>query len=382
MALGLSLTMSITTKKIGVLGAGQLGRMLALAGIPLGMKFRFYDPTPDSPASHLAPQTIGAYDDWDALTRFAEGLDVITYEFENVPLETAQFLETLAPVFPPPDALRVAQDRLTEKRTLLALGIPTPIFDSIESWTELDETANRFGLPAVLKTRRFGYDGKGQFVLRTPEDLPEAWEALQGSPLILEGFIPFDRELSLIGGRGKNGDTLCYPLVENVHQNGILRTSLAPAPHVSAELQSQAEAHLIRLLETLNYVGVLTIEFFEQNGRLIANEMAPRVHNSGHWTIEGAETSQFENHLRAICGLPLGSTAPRGFSLMYNGIGTLPDPVAALAIAGAHLHDYGKTPRPGRKVGHLTLRADSADALHSAKRSADPLFATEEERTK
>ncbi len=341
--------------KIGVLGAGQLGRMLALAGVPLGLQFRFYDPAPDSPASEIAEQVVANYNDWDALTRFAEGLDVITYEFENIPVETVTFLEQFAPMFPPLDALRASQDRLTEKRTLLTLGIPTPLFDAVESWTELEETALRIGLPAVLKTRRFGYDGKGQAVLRTQEDLQGAWQTLGGSPLILEGFISFERELSLIGVRGRDGDTRFYPLVENHHREGILRLTVAPAPNVTAELQTQAERHLNALMQTLNYVGVLTLEFFEQNGRLIANEMAPRVHNSGHWTIEGAETSQFENHLRAIGGFPLGSIRPRNASLMYNCIGEMPERDTVLAVPGAHLHDYGKLPRPKRKVGHLTL---------------------------
>ncbi len=341
--------------KVGVLGAGQLGRMLGLAGLPLGLEFRFFDPAPKGPAAAAGEQIAAAYDDWEALARFAKGCEVLTYEFENVPVETALFLANHAPVYPPPDALKAAQDRLTEKRTLLALGIPTPLFDSVESRTELEETTTRIGLPAVLKTRRMGYDGKGQRVIRTSADLKPAWDALQGPPLILEGFIPFERELSLIGVRSREGATAFYPLIENRHQEGILRRSLFPAPRVSAALQTQAEEHLTRLMDTLGYVGVLTVEFFEQKGRLIANEMAPRVHNSGHGTIEGSETSQFENHLRAVCGLPLGSARARADTLMYNCLGEMPDRNAILAVSGAHLHDYGKPPRPGRKVGHVTL---------------------------
>ena len=350
-------------RRIGILGAGQLGRMLALAGLPLGLHFRFFDPTPDGPAAELAAQVAAPYDDRDALARFAADCDVITYEFENVPVETAEFLAQFAPVYPPPDALRAAQDRLTEKRVLLGLGIPTPLFDAVGSLVELKDTAERFGLPAVLKTRRMGYDGKGQFVLKNDSDIRAAWQAAQNQSLILEGFVPFERELSLIAVRSVSGATAFYPLLENQHRDGILRQTLLPAPDVSPDLQAEAEDHLRRLLEALNYVGVLTVEFFEVNGRLVANEMAPRVHNSGHGTIEGAETSQFENHLRAICGLPLGATNVRGVSAMLNLIGALPDTNAVLHIPGAHLHLYGKSPRPGRKLGHITLRADSRDAL-------------------
>ena len=360
--------------RIGILGAGQLGRMLALAGIPLDIQFRFFDPTSNGPASQAGSQIVAPYEDQVALARFAENCDAITYEFENVPTETAEFLAKFAPVFPPPNALRAAQDRLTEKRILRGLGIPTPLFDAVDSPVELRDTADRFGLPAVLKTRRFGYDGKGQIVLRQASDLSLAWNELQGNPLILESFIPFERELSLIGVRGQAGETAFYPLLENQHRDGILRKTIAPAPNVSPELQAEAEDHLTRLMETLNYVGVLTVEFFLLNGRLVANEMAPRVHNSGHGTIEGAETSQFENHVRAVSGLPLGSTALRGFSVMLNLIGDLPDTTALLKIPGLHLHLYGKTPRPGRKLGHVTLRADDSAALEFAVTQAAALI--------
>ena len=361
--------------RIGILGAGQLGRMLALAGIPLDIQFRFLDPAPDGPASQVAEQVAASYADQLALARFAENCDAITYEFENVPTETAEFLAKFAPVFPPPNALRAAQDRLTEKRVLRGLGIPTPLFDAVDSLVELRDTTERFGLPAVLKTRRFGYDGKGQMVLRQASDISRAWDELQGHPLILESFVPFERELSLIAVRGRGGETAFYPLLENHHRDGILRQTLAPAPHLTPELQAEAEEHGARLMETLDYVGVLTVEFFQQNGRLVANEMAPRVHNSGHCTIEGAETSQFENHIRAVAGLPLGSTALRGFSAMLNIIGDLPDTTELLKIPGLHLHLYGKEPRPGRKLGHITLRYDDAAALKAAISQAAALIA-------
>jgi len=350
---------------VGILGAGQLARMLALAGYPLGMNFRCYDPTPDSPAAPMAPQTIGNYEDFDALAKFASAIDVLTYEFENVPVAAARFLAERAPVYPPPAALEAAQDRLTEKTLFASLGIPTPPFVPINSLLELENAVTKLGLPAVLKTRRMGYDGKGQTLLRANADIVPAWEALgSGSvPLILEGFVPFDRELSLLLVRGRDGGSVCYPLVENQHREGILRQSIAPSENVTPALQAQAELYGDLVADALDYVGVLAIEFFVQDGRLIANEMAPRVHNSGHWTIEGAETSQFENHLRAVAGLPLGSVECVGFSAMLNLIGTTPDANAILAVPGAHLHLYGKSPRPGRKLGHITLRADDMQAL-------------------
>ncbi len=345
---------------VGVLGAGQLGRMLALAGYPLGLRFRFLDPAPQSPSGELAEQIVAQYDDDVALERFAHGLDVVTYEFENVPVATARMLAEKMPVFPAPSALEVAQDRLSEKRFFRSLNIPTPAFAAVETYDELQAAATSIGLPAVLKTRRMGYDGKGQRVLRTLRDLEPAWNELGGSPLILESFVPFDRELSILAVRGRDGKVGCYPLVENEHRDGILRLSRAPASGVSAELQAQADGYARGVLETLEYVGVLTIELFERDGGLFANEMAPRVHNSGHWTIEGAATSQFANHLRAILGLPLGSTMPLGHAGMLNLIGTTPDAAEVMKVEHSHLHLYGKAPRAGRKLGHVTVRADDA----------------------
>jgi 5-(carboxyamino)imidazole ribonucleotide synthase len=342
---------------VGILGGGQLGRMLALAGYPLGLRFRTLDLSSEAPAGPLTELMVADFNDTDALKRFASGLDVATYEFENVPVDSARFLERRVLVYPPSVALEVGQDRLSEKTFFQKLGIPTPPFIAVDTWDELKEAINKIGLPAVLKTRRFGYDGKGQFILRKAEDAALAWQSLGGVPLIFEGFIPFDREVSILAVRSRSGQTAFYPIVENHHKDGILRLSLCPAPGASSEAQAEAERYASRALEALNYVGVLAIEFFEKDGHLLANEMAPRVHNSGHWTIEGAETSQFENHLRAILGLPLGSTAVTGYSAMLNLIGTTPDARAVLEIADAHLHLYGKQARPNRKLGHVTVRA-------------------------
>lgn len=352
--------------RVGILGGGQLGRMLALAGYPLGLRFRTLDLSPEAPAGHASELMVADFNDTDALKRFARGLDLVTYEFENVPVDPARFLSRRVNVFPPPEALEAAQDRLTEKRFFEGLGIPTPAFVAVDSWDDLKEALGEIGLPAVLKTRRFGYDGKGQVVIRKTEDVSAAWQSLGGVPLILEGFVAFERELSILAVRSRNGETAFYPLVENHHHEGILRVSLCPAPGATSELQGEAEAHARRALEALNYTGVLAIEFFERKGQLLANEMAPRVHNSGHWTIEGAETSQFENHLRAILGWPLGSTTTVGYSAMLNLIGAIPDPRAVLALANAHLHLYGKAPRPYRKLGHITLRAASSEARDTA----------------
>jgi 5-(carboxyamino)imidazole ribonucleotide synthase len=350
---------------IGVLGGGQLGRMLALAGYPLGLRFRFFDPSSQAPAGHLAELISANYDDLKELERFAAGLDLVTYEFENVPAASAHFLTDRVPVYPPPTALEAAQDRLAEKTLFRRLGIPVPNFAPVNTFLEFKNALEAVGLPAVLKTRRLGYDGKGQFVLRQPNDAQRAWEAIGGSPLLLEGFIYFERELSILAVRGKDGESRFYPLIENHHQDGILRLSLAPAPNLTPALQTQAEDYATRVIEALGYVGVLAIELFQYEGRLLANEMACRVHNSGHWTIEGAATSQFENHLRAICGLPLGAAAALGCSAMLNLIGAAPEPRQVLAIPETHLHLYGKSARPGRKLGHVTVRADNQQALEA-----------------
>lgn len=350
---------------VGVLGGGQLGRMLALAGYPLGLRFRFLDPSPDAPAGRVGERMAGAYDDPAVLERFSLGLQVVTYEFENVPVSAARFLAERLPVYPPPEALETAQDRLNEKRLFQQVEIPVPAFAPVSSFDELCAAIKRIGLPAVLKTRRMGYDGKGQHILRLPGDEVRAWAELGNAPLLLEQFISFEREVSIIAARGRSGETIFYPLVENHHSSGILRLSLAPAPNLTPELQAKAECYSRRVLEVLNYVGVLAIEFFQYEGELLANEMAPRVHNSGHWTIEGAETSQFENHLRAGLGLPLGATTSIGCSAMVNLIGEAPELAKVLALAGTHLHLYDKTPLAGRKLGHITVRAASWEELEA-----------------
>ena len=343
---------------IGILGAGQLGRMLALAGYPLGMRFRFLDPASDSPAGLLADHLTCDYCDTSALEGFVRGLDVITYEFENVPVESARYLERFAPVYPPPMALAKAQDRFVEKSFFCELGIPTP-----KSMTNFENgSVGKLVFPAVLKTRRLGYDGKGQVIVRSETDLKVELQNGNQDELILEEFISFERELSLIGVRNRAGDTRFYPLVENQHREGILRLSRVTG-NVSPELQNQAEEYAIKVMSALDYVGVLTIEFFEKDGCLLANEMAPRVHNSGHWTIEGAVTSQFENHVRAVSDSPLGSTNPLGVCAMVNLVGSLPDVNSILQLEGAHLHLYDKAPRPKRKIGHVTFVEKDMETL-------------------
>lgn len=356
--------------RIGILGGGQLGRMLALAGYPLGVRFRHLGTAQDTSAREVAEHINAAYEDRDALVRFAEGLDVVTYESENVPLDAAEFLSKHVPIMPSVAALRASQDRLNEKLTFAELGVPTAPYAAVGSFRELEEAAPRIGYPAILKTRRMGYDGKGQFVLRRPDELPSAWERLHSDALILEGLVPFDRELSIIAVRGRDGETFFYPLVENVHADGILRISYAPAPDAE-ELQSVAEDYATRVLDALDYVGVLAIELFQAGAQLIANEMAPRVHNSGHWTIEGAHTSQFENHVRAILGYPLGNTTAVGVSAMVNVIGRIPPAQQVLRHRDAHLHLYGKSARPGRKLGHVTLHGEDSA---SVRRRADELL--------
>lgn len=346
--------------KVGVLGGGQLGRMLALAGYPLGLQFRFFDTTENAPASQLAECIVGRYDDLDALKRFASGVDLVTYEFENVPVAAAKFLQQCVHVFPTLNALEIAQDRLSEKKFFTRFEIPTTKFFAVDSGDDLRTAIARVGFPSVLKTRRLGYDGKGQFVLHREADVEAGWKSLAGVPLILEEFIPFEREVSVLAVRNRSGEHAFYPLVENKHEGGILRLSRSPSEATSL-LQPSAEEYALRVIDALNHVGVLAIEFFVHDGKLIANEMAPRVHNSGHLTIEGSVTSQFENHLRAILDMPLGSTEPRGFAAMLNIIGELPDVQRVLHIANAHLHLYGKTPRAGRKLGHITTVAKGTE---------------------
>jgi 5-(carboxyamino)imidazole ribonucleotide synthase len=352
---------------VGILGGGQLARMLALSGAPLGLRFLVMDSVPDACAGQFAPMVVGDYRDETALAEFARRIDCATFDFENVPAESAQWLAERVPVFPSPRALAVAQDRIVEKTLFNQIGIATPAFRDITSRDDLARALEAIGAPAILKTRRLGYDGKGQFRIRgnSAAEIDAAWEALGSQAatvgLILEGFVRFDRELSVIAVRGRDGEFRTWPITENWHESGVLSVSLAPA-QVDAATSERAIDYARRVADVLDYVGVFALELFAlPNGELLANEMAPRVHNSGHWTIEGAETSQFQNHLRAVLGMPLGSTAPRGVSCMLNWIGELPDVRAVLSQAGGHWHDYGKTAREGRKVGHATLRA--ADGL-------------------
>jgi 5-(carboxyamino)imidazole ribonucleotide synthase len=351
---------------VGILGGGQLARMMALSGAPLGLRFLVMDTVSDACAGQFAPLIVGDWRDERALSEFASKVDVVTFDFENVPAESAQWLVERVPVFPNPRALAVAQDRLAEKTLFRDLGIPVPDFDAIVSREDLDAAVARLGTPCILKTRRLGYDGKGQFRIKTPADTEAAWTALGAQAttvgLILESFVAFERELRVVAVRGRDGEFRTWPLTENWHVDGVLSASLAPAK-VDAAMTEIAFAHAKRLAEALDYVGVFALELFCRDGVLLANELAPRVHNSGHWTIEGSETSQFQNHLRAVLGLPLGDTRMVGLACMLNWIGAMPDATALLREPGGHWHDYGKESRAGRKVGHATLRADSAVEL-------------------
>jgi 5-(carboxyamino)imidazole ribonucleotide synthase len=341
---------------IGILGGGQLGRMLSMAAAQLGYRCHIFAPEAQSPAADVAAAiTQAGYDDAAALAAFAAAIDVVTYEFENVPVAAAARLATAKPVFPPPAALSIAQDRLTEKQFAQSLGLGTAPFAPVDSLADLEQAVAQLGRPSILKTRRLGYDGKGQVLIDANQDLAQAWQAVRGAPCVLEGFVAFEREVSVLVARGQDGAVRCYGPVENEHSGGILRVSRAPAG-VSAD-QAEAAMHAAqKLADALGYVGVLGVEMFVTRQGVLINEIAPRVHNSGHWTIEGAVISQFENHIRAVCGLPLGSTALTGRVEMHNLIGDDLDGVPALlADPDAHVHLYGKgEARPGRKMGHVT----------------------------
>ncbi|MDB5553723.1 MAG: purK [Rhizobium sp.] len=347
----------MTIKTIGIIGGGQLGRMLAMAASRLNFRTVILEPQADSPAAQLAnEQIVGAYDDRASLEKLAAVSDVITYEFENVPVESARFLEGLKPVYPPSRALEVAQDRLAEKTFLNQCGIPTAGFRAVDSQADLDAALTAFGGAGVLKTRRMGYDGKGQIVFRAGDSAAGAYDRLGGVPLILESFIAFEREVSIIAARAINGHIECYDAAENVHRDGILHTSTLPA-ELWEGTAADARSAAIKLLDALNYVGVIGIEFFAgADNSLIANEIAPRVHNSGHWTEAACVISQFEQHIRAVTGLPLGDPARHSDCIMQNLIG---DEINELrqwaAEKDVFIHLYGKTePRPGRKMGHIT----------------------------
>ena len=385
--------------RVGILGGGQLARMLALEGAPLGCRFTCLEPSPDPPAGAAATIVRAPYDDPEGLARLADAADVITYEFENVPAASAAYLQSRVPVLPPPAALEASQDRLAEKRIFRDEGIATAPFCPVDGAEDVTSALAATGLPAVVKTRRFGYDGKGQSVVESPRQATAAVERM-GPGLIIEGFVPFERELSIVAVAGRDGSRVFYPLTENHHRDGILRASRVPAPGLAPHLQAEAEALAGRIIDRLGYVGVLAVELFEAEGVLLANEMAPRVHNSGHWTLDGGPAtgggaSQFENHVRAVTGLRLAApvltparnsgsaqnSAPApnsaaeaahplvGAAAMVNLIGAVPDLHALAAVQGARIHLYDKAPRPGRKLGHVNVAGpDSASVAESVRR--------------
>jgi 5-(carboxyamino)imidazole ribonucleotide synthase len=344
--------------RIGIIGAGQLGQMLGFAARGLGHECFFLDPSDHPPAARAGPVIQAPFDDRVALSVLAEKVDVVTYEFENVPVEALRDIGDAAPVYPPLEALRLAQDRLDEKQLFGRLDIPLPRYHIVDSADDLHAACAAIGLPLVVKTRRLGYDGKGQFVLRDKNQVDDAWQAIGGVPLIAEQWVPFDYEVSAIGVRCTDGTIAAYCLTHNEHAGGILRVSRAPVEDDA--LTAKAQTYLSRMLEALDYVGVLALELFVVGDELLANEFAPRVHNSGHWTIEGAETSQFANHIRAVAGEQAGPTDAVGHAGMINLIDTIPD--AARDAGIGTLHDYGKSPRPGRKLGHMTVVAATAAA--------------------
>lgn len=362
----------MSASRLGIIGAGQLGRMMALAAYPLGVECVFLDREARSPGGQVGPIRLGAFDNVAALTALAREVDVVTFDIENVPATALEAVAAIAPVRPAPAIVGIAQDRLSEKTLFRSLDVPTTAYVAIDAAEDLDRCAAELGWPVVLKARRLGYDGRGQRIAHSLEELRAGWESLGRVPAIGEGFVHFDRELSMIGVRGPEGETAFYPLTENVHRDGILLSSVAP--YDDPALQRSAEHWLDEIMRRFDYQGVLTVEFFATDRGLIANEMAPRVHNSGHWTIEGAETSQFENHVRAVLGLPLGVTRARGHAAMLNLLGRMPPRASVLAVPGAHLHDYGKAPRPGRKLGHCTLvdaeRASLLDRLRALEQLA------------
>jgi len=342
--------------RIGIIGAGQLGQMLGFAARGMEADCLFVDPSDSPPAAECGEVIQKPFDDSGALAELAASCDVITYEFENVPVEALHKIEGKVPIYPPADALRHSQDRLDEKRLFDSLGIPLPGYHAIDTREDMAAAVDALGLPVVIKTRRLGYDGKGQFIIRKHGDLDEAWKKLGSNALIAEQWVNFDYEVSCIGARNVDGEIVIYPLSHNVHEDGILRTSRSPVD--APALAERAEAYVRRLLNHLNYVGVLALELFVCGDELLANEFAPRVHNSGHWTIEGSATSQFENHLRAVTNQPLGPTTSIGHAGMINLIGTIPE--SARSQREGYLHDYGKAPRPGRKLGHITVITDTA----------------------
>ena len=348
--------------RIGILGGGQLARMLALSGYPLGFEFVFFDPTPDACAGQVGELMTGDYHNELALEEFCKKVDIVTLDFENVPVETLRFVQKKKPVFPSPEVLEIAQDRLLEKQFCHSIGVPTTEFETINSRSELMFAAKKFNYDAILKTRRMGYDGKGQFRIAKVDDVSQIPEDIFNQDLILEKRIAFNREVSVIVARSGLGELKTWPLCENKHKEGILTTTIVPAkPQQLDELTTE---YAKQMAVALNYTGVMVVEFFQTDDHVYVNEMAPRVHNSGHWSIEGADTSQFENHLRAGLNLPLGSTAMDGMAAMLNWIGAFPEHILSINDRKLYWHVYGKEPRPGRKIGHSTLLAPSPQELH------------------
>ena len=347
--------------RVGIIGAGQLGRMMALAGYPLGIHCSFVDRESDSPGGQVAPIQVAELDDFSALSSLARSVDVLTFDIENVSVAALDRLADIVPVYPSAAAVAATQDRLNEKQLFMSLGIPTAAFVPVDSAEDLRLAADSLPWPVVLKARKLGYDGRGQRIAKDLEALLKAWDAIGRVPAIAEGWVKFKRELSLIAVRGANGEQAFYPLTENTHRDGILVASFAP--YEDPDLHTIAVDWLSRLMNNFDYRGVLTVEFFHTAEGLVANEIAPRVHNSGHWTIEGAVSDQFENHLRAILGWPLGDPGVRGYAGMVNMLGRLADRQKILNIPGAHFHSYGKQARPARKLGHCTLVAANEEAL-------------------
>ena len=359
--------------KLLILGGGQLARMLALSAVPLGIECKVVDCEPQGCAAEVADFYCRDWLQEGALADLLAWADVVTYESESIPVPLLERIAAQVPLYPPVRAQRLCGDRLIEKRTLSSLGIAVAPHREVSSFAELEQAVAELGAPSILKWRTQGYDGKGQWRLDGNSDLAAIWRAAEARPSILEAMVPFSREVSLLAARSRSGDLICYPLTENVHRQGILHSS---QPLAADPLQAQAEQYAHTLLPALEYVGVLAIEFFVHEGRLIANEVAPRVHNSGHWTLEGAQTSQFANHLRAVTGLPLGSARLLSPTAMLNLIGSVPDSQQLLALPDAHLHLYGKSPKPGRKLGHLTLRSSSSEALQRQWQQVEQLLAS------